>query len=135
VSTVPGRGVEPGVGLYQFDTDDGIAVSLHETDCVDLRYTPGPAPTLTARFRHDPDWTPPELVGRPVVVIRFLGAHVLRWDTDADEDDVYRDPGASGGQVSTADWDGHRLFTLDLLTVTVIVTAHAVDVSTGALAT
>lgn len=129
-SAEPGRGVLRGVGLYQFDTADGVPVSLHDTDCIGLDYTPGPHPTLTAKFRYDPDWTPPVLAARPVVVIRFLGAHILAWETDLDEADTYENPNAVGGQVSNLDWDGHRLFTLDLLTVRVDVTAHTVEVST-----
>ena len=132
ISTEPGRGAGPDTGLYQFFTPDGVYVSLHETDCTSLTYTPGPDPTLTARFRFDPDWTPPELVDRPVVVLRFRGAHLLVWDTDADEEDTYRLPDAPGGQVSTLDWDGDRMFALGLLTIQVVLTAHTVEVSTEA---
>ncbi len=130
VSTVPGRGVRSGIGLYEFDTADAVAVSLHDADCISLTYTPGPNASLTARFRYDPDWAPPQLATHAIVVIRFLGAHLLEWDTDPDEADVYREPGATGGQVSAFDWDGHRLFTLDLLTVRVTLVADAVAVST-----
>ncbi len=130
VSTAPGRGVRSDNGLYEFDTVDGVAVSLHDTDCISLTYTPGPNPTLTARFRYDPDCAPPQLATHAIVVIRFLGAHLLEWDTDPDEADVYCEPGAPGGQVSAFDWDGHRLFTLDLLAVRVALVADAVAVST-----
>ena len=133
VSTEPRRGVTPGIGLYEFWTTDGVLISLHETDCTSLTYTPGPDPTLTARFRFDPDWTPPQLADRPVVVIRFRGAHVLSWDTDPDEADTYhRAPDAPGGQVSILDWDGARIFALELLTVQVVLTADAVEVTTDA---
>ncbi len=98
-----------------------------------LRYEPRPNAVLTARFLYDPEWVPPELAATPLVVVRFLGAHVLQWDTDPDEDDFYRQSAqAPGGQVTSLDWDGHRLFALDLLTVRVILTAHTVEVATAA---
>jgi hypothetical protein len=133
VSTEAWRGVQPGAGLYDFWTADGAHVRLHEADCTGLTYTPGPRPTVIARFTFPAEWVPVGLEQRPVVVIRFHEAHVLAWETDADEEETYADPGAQGGQVSILDWDGHRLFTLDLLTVRVELTAQAVDVTTEAL--
>jgi hypothetical protein len=129
----PARGVNVDAGLYEFFTADGAHVYLHDTHCLGLSYRPGPQPVLTAEFAYNREWVPPELTGQPVIVLRFLGAHLLSWHTDPDEANTYRDDSVPGGQVSDLSWDGARTFTLTLLTVTVTLTAHTVEVSTRPL--
>ncbi|HLL68015.1 MAG TPA: hypothetical protein VK453_20205 [Micromonosporaceae bacterium] len=91
-----------------------------------LGYQPGPQSILTAEFASDPDRS----ADQAVVVLRFLGAQILSWRTDPDEDETYRDRTAPGGQCSDLSWDGARTFGLELLTVSLALTAHTVEVST-----
>ena len=72
-----GRGVLEGTGPYEFFTDDGARVFLHDADLVDVLWQPDAS--LRFRFVHDPEWTPPEAAATPVVELEFFGSRVLRW--------------------------------------------------------
>ena len=127
VSTEPGRGIEPGIGPYQFTTSAGEPVQLHETRCTALTFRPGDEPTFRAVFRYVDGWVPPECAGRPVVVLDFRGARIEHWESD---DDASRDATPDeGDDVLAFEWDGHRTFALDIDSARVIVTADELAVS------
>ncbi len=72
VSTECERGVASGgTGLYEFWTAAGEHVYLHDTDLRSFEYFPSGEPSLRLVFEYDSEWTPPELVGRPFVVLSF----------------------------------------------------------------
>ncbi|MFG3437834.1 hypothetical protein ACGF0J_11405 [Nonomuraea sp. NPDC047897] len=112
------RGVTPRTGLYEFWTAEGAHVYLHDTDFRGLTYQPGRPPVLKLEFRYDPQWTPPELAGTPVVDFRFEEVRLVEWYENREgQDCVSTHPDAPPGQVGCFDWDGSDLFTLDTFTM------------------
>jgi hypothetical protein len=108
------RGITSKGGLYEFWTEEGAHVYLHDTDFRRLTYEPGRAPTLELEFVYHPQWTPPELSKTPVVVFRFEDVRLVEWHEDQEGHDcVAASPDAPPGQVGQFDWDGTDLFTLD----------------------
>lgn len=85
---------------YEFRTDSGVEVRLHDMDLLGFDYGVHAA-TLTLRFAYtDPAWTPAEAVATPVAVFRFTGVTVWRWE---DEPDLAGTPPAARGEVLDVD--------------------------------
>ncbi|MCG5219486.1 hypothetical protein [Streptosporangium sp. KLBMP 9127] len=118
------RGVTSMGGLYEFWTEDGAHVYLHDTDFRRLTYQPGRPPVLELEFVYAPLWTPPELAKTPVVAFRFEDVRLVEWREDQEGHDcVIAHPDAPPGQVELLDWDGADLFTL--YTFTLYLAFHA----------
>ncbi|MFG1947665.1 hypothetical protein [Nonomuraea sp. NPDC048826] len=110
------RGITSPGGLYEFWTEEGAHVYLHDTDFRRLTYKPGRPPTLELEFFYPPQWTPPELSKTPVVLFRFEDVRLVEWHEDQEAADlVAASPDAPPGQVGQFDWDGTDMFTLDTL--------------------
>ena len=108
------RGITSRGGLYEFWTEEGAHIYLHDTDFRRLTYEPGRPPTLEVEFVHDPQWTSPELSKTPVVVFRFEDVRLIEWLEDQEgHDRVAAAPDAPPGQAGQFDWDGTDMFTLD----------------------
>jgi hypothetical protein len=72
----------PDFGLYEFQTDGGVWVRLHEMRFLGFDYVVQPA-TLTVRFVYDdPKWTPQEASATPVAVFQFTDVLVWQWEDD-----------------------------------------------------
>lgn len=114
--------------MYEFWTDRGEPVRLHDTDLVSVTRGSGPCPEVTVRFVYEPGWVPAELTGRPVVEFVFGEVVVHQWSTWAP------DPGAtgSGREVDLFDWDGHRTFALRAGTIALDFSAGTLHVRTVA---
>jgi hypothetical protein len=108
------RGITSKGGLYEFWTQEGAHVYLHDTDFRRLTYEPGRPSTLELEFVYHPQWTPPELSKTPVVVFRFEDVRLVEWHEDQEGYDcVAASPDAPPGQVEQFDWNGTDMFTLD----------------------
>jgi hypothetical protein len=87
----------PDFSPYEFQTDSGVRVRLHDMRFMGFDYQVQPS-TLTLRFVYDdPEWTPPEATGTPVAVLRFSGVQVWQWEDDFD---LFETPQEHRGQVS-----------------------------------
>ena len=100
VSTEPGRGIRAGVGPYEFFTDGGVHVYLHDADFVGLIFLP----EATGRFyfRYDSQTAPHYgAEATPVVELTFSHVGPCLWETDLEAlpDTEHR------GQVSVFAWD------------------------------
>lgn len=106
VSTEPRRGVIEPVGPYEFFTDGGVHVYLHDADFIGLVWQP--SGTFRFYFIYPAEWTPREALATPVVELTFSEVEVSRWETDMDvlQDTEHR------GQVSDFAWDGGDGFDL-----------------------
>ncbi len=72
----------PDFGPYEFQTDDGVWIRLHEMRCLGFDYVVQAA-TLTVRFVHaDPQRTPAEALAAPVAVFHFTDVLVWQWEDD-----------------------------------------------------
>jgi hypothetical protein len=123
VTTAAGRGVQKGVGPYEFFTDTGAHVYLHDADLLDVTWNPDAS--LRFRFAYDPDWTPEEAKDTPVIELTFQQVQILRWDTDMQA--------ATGGgdylrQVRDFAWDGFDGFAMASYTVNLDFTAARMNV-------
>ena len=125
VSTDPRGGVRTGVGPYEFFTDGGVRVSLHDADFLGLMWLPG----ATARFYfvYDSEWTPSEAKESPVIELTFSQVQVFLWETDSA---ALRDT-EWHGQVSGFAWDGRDGF--DLSTFTLHLSFSAARMEAGLL--
>ncbi len=102
-SCVSGRGVLPGVGLYEFFHDKGRPVHLHDMLFVGLSFEVAPRPTLTFHLR--------EMAGDPNQEERTDSRCV-----DAVISELCTQPPSEGsepGLVSHFDWDGEDGFQFD----------------------
>lgn len=126
VSSFPGRSVEE-VTPYEFLTDHGVRVYLHDTDY--LGFERPSATDLTVYFAFDPEWTPRAARETPVVAVAFADvqyrphpmARMAR--TQPREDD--RPPRF----VYSLDWDGMDGFTLDTTETLLAFTSSRMAVS------
>jgi hypothetical protein len=98
VGIAPSDLKRPDFTPYEFQTDGGVWVRLHDMQFVGFDYGVQP-PTLTMRFVYD--WTPPEARTTPVAVFQFNGVQVWQWE---DEYDVLETPLDVRGQVSYLDY-------------------------------
>lgn len=121
VSTDPRSGVLKGVGPYEFFTDRGVRVFLHDADFLGVLWLPG----ATARFYfvYDSEWTPREAKESPVIELSFSQVRVLLWETDsaALPDTEWH------GQVSGFAWDGGDGFDLWTFTLHLSFTAARME--------
>lgn len=91
----------PDFTPYEFETDGGVWVRLHDMRFVGFDYLAQP-PTLTMRFVYDdPEWTPPGARTTPVAVFEFSGVQVWQWE---DDHDLFETPADVRGQVSRLDY-------------------------------
>jgi hypothetical protein len=75
---------EPDFTPYEFQTDGGVWVRLHDMQFLGFGYEPQP-PTLTMRFLYDdPEWTPAEARTTPVAVFLFSDVQVWQWEDEYD---------------------------------------------------
>ncbi|MGV9302515.1 hypothetical protein ACWDLG_03995 [Nonomuraea sp. NPDC003727] len=124
------RGVTPKAGLYEFWTEEGAHVYLHDTDFTCLTYEPDRPPVLELEFLYDPQWTPPELSKTPVVIFRFEDVRIVeRCEDQEGHDCVTAQHDAPPGQVSCFDWDGNDLFVLDTFTLRLAFQARRAEVT------
>lgn len=113
--------------LYEFWTDGGLHVYLHDADLRRITYEPGRPPALAFEFLQEPlalsdqSWI--------TVDFRFEDVRIHNWHDDpvghclASENDD-----ASPGQVDGVYWNGQDYFTLDSFLVQVDFTAARVTV-------
>lgn len=66
---------EPEPHLYEFRTDTGVYVFLHELECVEVAYLPLTR-TLTITFEGGPT----DLVSAMTVTLTFAEAEIYRWE-------------------------------------------------------
>jgi hypothetical protein len=65
---------DPEPDLYEFRTDTGVYVFLHELDCVEIEYLP-----LTRTLRFTFDGGPTDLVPAMTVALTFTDAEIYQW--------------------------------------------------------
>ncbi len=111
---------------YEFQTDGGVWVRLHDMQFVGFDYQVQP-PTLNMRFVYDdPGWTPPEARATPVAVFRFSDVQVWQWEDDYD---LFESPVDARGQVSYLDYYGPtNVFSLGTLNTTLLFSASRLAV-------
>ncbi len=127
------HGITSEGGLYEFRTEEGAHVYLHDTDFRRLTHEPGRPPTLELEFVHDPRWTPPELSKTPIVVFRFEDVRLVEWHEDQEGHDcVNANPDAPPGQVGRFDWDGTDMFALETFTMRLVFHAPRAAVTVRA---
>jgi hypothetical protein len=116
VSADARHGVEEPVGPYEFWTDDGVHVFLHDAQFAGMLV--GADHALRFWFRFDPECVPSGAEATPVVELAFEGVHLTGIDPEPIDDEVvaYGDV----GQVLAFSWDG--AVTFDLQTMTLRVT-------------
>ncbi|MCZ2811625.1 MULTISPECIES: hypothetical protein [unclassified Modestobacter] len=91
----------PDFRPYEFQTEGGIWVRLHEMQFAGFDYRVQ-QPTLTMRFVYDdPEWTPVEARATPVAVFRFTDVQVWQWEDDYD---LVETPADVRGQVRQLDY-------------------------------
>ena len=123
VSAAPGEGIGEGVGPYEFFTDRGVRVFLHDTDYLGLRQTA--AAELRLYFGFDPEWTPAELKDTSVVMLVFTDVDYRPHPLTAQ-----RGSWADGPDrfVYSFDWDGSNGFALDTSEIKLAFTAAQMTV-------
>lgn len=133
VSDDPERGVRSDRGgLYEFWTDTGVPVRLHDMSFEGLDYRNDVRPMLVLRFRYDDaDWTPPEAVATPVVEMTFDDVSVRLWEEDAE---ALAEVGAPLGQVGTFDYNEPSEFGLQTYALRLTFSARRVRVRLSAWA-
>ena len=86
---------------YEFQTDGGVWVRLHDMRFVGFEYRVQP-PALTIRFLYDdPQWTPPEALATPLATFSFSDVQVWKWEDDFD---LFETPVDARGQVGSFDF-------------------------------
>jgi hypothetical protein len=127
--------VLPGAaGLYEFWTDRGERVSLHDADLRTITWRPGPQPSLVLVFEYDAQWLPPELDDRRFVSFSCRDVRILTWeeDTEAYEEAVASHQGPDlTGQVRAFEWDGQDFFALSTHLLYPCFRATSVTVATS----
>jgi hypothetical protein len=129
VTSDPQRGLNAhGLGLYEFWTDQGVPVRLHDTSLISVELRPIDR-TLTLRFEYnDALWTPPEAIPTPVVVMRFEKITIRGWEQDP-SDDGDEPPAAVYGQVEDFEYDDEETFRLTTYSFTVEFTASRLTIT------
>lgn len=107
VSSFPGRSVEE-VTPYEFLTDHGVRVYLHDTDY--LGFERPSATDLTLYFAFDPEWTPSAARDTPVVEVAFED---IRYRPHPMAHTQPREGDRPPRFVYSLDWDGMDGFALD----------------------
>lgn len=102
----------PDFTPYEFQTEAGVWVRLHDMRFLGLEYDALPR-TLTLRFLYDdPAWTPPGAESTPLAVLRFEDVLIRRWE---DHVSTRETPAEHRGQVGDLELDAHSAtFLLDV---------------------
>lgn len=66
---------------YEFQTEEGVWVRLHDMSFVSLEYTPQER-GLTLRFSNDFPWTPESAKSAPLAAFVFDSVQILQWEDD-----------------------------------------------------
>lgn len=123
VSDMPGEAMTTGVGPYEFSTDQGVPIYLHDTDYLGLEQPS--ASGLRLYFSFHPRWTPEAARETPVVELDFTDVqyrpHPLRHRAGRDADEPAR-------FVYGFDWDGMNAFALDTSEIKLAFTASHLTV-------
>lgn len=106
------------IGPYEFSTEAGVRVYLHDADFLGLVWQPDA--TLRLYFPYDPDWTPPEAKATPVVQLTFSQVQMLHWETDME---ALSQSEPVLGRVSDFSWDGSDRFDLATFTLSLSFSA------------
>jgi hypothetical protein len=116
----PARGMERDP--YEFWTDTGTHVAIHDMLLVEVSYSVGAAPELRLAF----DWwqkaVPDQYAG--AVRLAFGDARILEWNEKTGM--VTREP---AGQVSWFDYRGDGVFLLDTFTLSIAFAARTCHIS------
>ncbi len=132
MSSEPGWGIGDSggasSGLYEFKTESGVPVRLHDAAFLGFDFRPGPRPWLVTRFLYnDPKWTPVEARATPLIAIRFDDVHITALDQDTH---VIGEPAEAIGQVSNFDYyEEFDSFDLQTYTLRLELTAKRVEVT------
>lgn len=134
VSSDPGWGVTgrgtASPGLYEFKTDLGVPVRLHDATFLGFDFRvgareSGAVQSLTTRFVYDdPEWTPPEAIAAPFIEFRFDDVHITHWEESPDLEEYAND------QVSGFDYhEQDDSFDLQTYTMRLVFVAKRVAVT------
>lgn len=121
-------------GLYEFWTDRGEHVYLHDTDLCTITWRPGRQPSLVLVFEYDAQWLPSELGDRRFVSFSCDDVRILTWEEDTE---AYEETGASHqgpdgtGEVRAFDWDGQDFFALSTHLLYLRFRATSITVATS----
>ncbi|GAA3087720.1 hypothetical protein JOF29_008155 [Kribbella aluminosa] len=95
-----------GTGLFEFWTDQGVPVYLHDMDLSSAEVRPVDR-VLVLQFEYtERPWTPAAAAPTPVVVMRFEGVTIRGWNQEAAA------PVHALGQVEDFEYDGEEAFKL-----------------------
>jgi hypothetical protein len=122
VGVAPGE-VDLAAFPYEFETDDGVMIRLHDMQFHGLDHR-AQMSELTLRFIHDePAHTPAKVRDTPVVVFHFDDVVIRQWE---DLDDAGPDP----NRVCAMDYDeARRLISLTTGRTHLVVMARTMSVS------
>jgi hypothetical protein len=117
-----------GTGLYQFKTEAGVRVQLHDASFLGIDFRVGPPASLVTSFLYDdPKWTPVEARATPLIAICFEDVHITGWDQDSQG---VGEPADALGQVSAFDYyENLGSFDLQTYTLRLQFTARRVEVT------
>ncbi|GAA1117833.1 hypothetical protein GCM10009630_14440 [Kribbella jejuensis] len=95
-----------GTGLFEFWTDQGVPVYLHDMELTSVEVRPVER-VVVVKFEYtEPSWTPAAAAATPVVQMRFEGVTVRWWNQEAAV------PVKVLGQVEDFEYDGVQGFKL-----------------------
>lgn len=116
----------PDFTPYEFRTDAGVWVRLHDMRFLGLEYEALPR-VLTLRFIYDdPAWTPPEAEATPLASFRFEDVLILRWEDHASTRET---PAEHRGQVGDLELDvATTVFSLDVTDMRLAFEARRMEV-------
>ena len=119
----------PDFTLYEFQTQAGVWVRLHDMRFLGLQYD-AQSSTLTMQFLYDDtQWTPPEASDTPLAVFQFRAVQVRHWEDDGDPLET---PSAARGQVDELSYDeATGDFTLGTVDTTLRFSARRLAVHLG----
>ncbi|HEY0215595.1 MAG TPA: hypothetical protein VGC57_04305 [Cellulomonas sp.] len=117
---------DPSLWMYEFQTEDGTWVRLHDMRFLDAEVRVRPR-TLTLRFVDDDDPGRAAAHPAPAAVLRFSDVRILSWEDDPDLVGV---PESAFGQVGDFVFFPPRgVFTLSTLVTDLVFTATRVEVT------
>ena len=132
MTTEPGWGIgDSGAassGLYEFKTQAGVPIRLHDTSFVGVEFRPGACPVLVTKFLYsDPRWTPEGARATPLIAISFDDVQVSNWEQEPRADD---EPAEAIGQVNNFDYyEQLDAFDLQTYTLRLEFTAKRVEIT------
>ncbi|GAA2843290.1 hypothetical protein [Kribbella solani] len=118
-----------GTGLYEFWTDQGVPVRLHDMGLVGIELQPVDR-TLILRFEYtEARWTPEAAVRTPVVAMCFADVMIRGWEYDGTRPGGEEPPAEAYGQVSDFEYDNWDTFRLTTYSFLIEFTASGVTVT------